>query len=222
MMEGQHNRAWWRELLIDKFVDFILLIVGVYIAFQLNNWKVEADQRAQERAYLSDMLVDLEKDIDELTGNLEDLRADKQSLDDYLLHGAQQPADSLASVVLNVLSLETFTTNQSTYQTLVSGNALSSFHNHEVRNRITEYYNLYTPIVRFEQVYTEVLFKVAEHFTTSVDFGARRVVDPSVAAKPSTRNLYLIVEGQLQDGIEAYEDALQKAEALKSSIKMAE
>lgn len=215
-MEGQHNKAWWRELFIDKSVDFVLLIVGVYIAFQLANWKVEADQIAQERAYLNDMLVDLDKDIKELKENLESLRSDKKSLDDYLKN---ENADSLANVLLDILSLETFSANQSAYQTLVSGNALSSFHNREIRNRITEYYTRYTPIRRFEEVYTSVLFKVADHFTDAVDYPRRKVIDPSIVKKSGTRNFYFLVEGQLQDGIEAYEDALEKAEALQSSIK---
>jgi hypothetical protein len=214
-MEGQHNKAWWRELFIDKSVDFILLIVGVYIAFQLNNWKVEADQIAQERAYLNDVLVDIDKDIKELKENLGSLRSDKKSLDDYLKN---ENADSLTNMLLNVLSLETFKANQSAYQTLVSGNALSSFHNHELRNRITEYYSLYAPIFRFEEVYTNVLFKVAEHFTDAVDYTHRKVIDPSIVKKSSTGNFYLIVEGQLQDGIGTYEDALEKAEALRRSI----
>jgi len=221
-MEGQHNRAWWRELFIDKSVDFILLIVGVYIAFQLNNWKVEADQVVQERAYLNDVLVDIDKDIKELKENLSSLQSDKKSLDDYLKNGSNEPADSLANMLLNVLSFETFNSNQSAYQTLVSGNALSSFHNHELRNRITEYYTRYAPIFRFEEVYTNVLFKVAEHFTHAVDYTNRKVLDLSIVNKSSTRNFYLMVEGQLQDGIEAYTDALEKAEALRASIKAEE
>jgi hypothetical protein len=218
-MEGQHNKAWWRELFIDKSVDFILLIVGVYIAFQLNNWKVENDQVAQERAYLNDMLVDIDKDIKELKENLSSLQSDKMSLDDYLKNGSNQPSDSLANMLLNVLSFETFNSNQSAYQTLVSGNALSSFHDHELRNQMTEYYGLYAPILRFEEVYTSLLFKLAEHFTNSVDYTEGKVIDSSVINKSSTKNFYLLVNGQLQDGIEAYTDALEKAEALRASIK---
>lgn len=155
----------------------------------------------------------------ELKENLESLRSDKKSLDDYLKN---ENADSLANVLLDVLSLETFSANQSAYQTLVSGNALSSFHNREIRNRITEYYTRYTPIRRFEEVYTSVLFKVADHFTDAVDYSRRKVIDPLIVKRSGTRNFYFLVEGQLQDGIEAYEDALEKAEALRTSIKAEE
>ncbi|MGC4023563.1 MAG: hypothetical protein QM734_17225, partial [Cyclobacteriaceae bacterium] len=65
-------------------------------------------------------------------------------------------------------------------------------------------------------------FNVAEHFTNAVDYAHGKVIDSSIVTKSRTGNFFLMVEGQLQDGIEAYEDALQKAEALRASIKAEE
>ena len=55
----------WRDLFANKFFDLLIVITGVSIAFQLNNWKLQADQRAMERFYLQSILVDLDKDIHE-------------------------------------------------------------------------------------------------------------------------------------------------------------
>ena len=55
----------WRDLFTNKFFDLLIVILGVYIAFQFNNWKLQADQRAMERFYLENILVDLNKDIAE-------------------------------------------------------------------------------------------------------------------------------------------------------------
>jgi hypothetical protein len=213
------NKTYWRELLTDKFVDLIMVILGVYIAFQLNNWKLESDEKNLERFYMEDMLVDLDKDIGEINENLASLRADQKLLTEYMKHKEEWPADSLGNLVVNILSLETFTYNQNTYQTLISGNGLSAFHNREVRRSITEYYNLYTPILRFEEVYTAALFKWHEHFSPYVRYATKKILDPSVIKLPVTENFFLLVNGQLTDGIEGYEDALEKGEVLRNKIK---
>jgi hypothetical protein len=213
------NKINWRGLFTDKFVDLIMVILGVYIAFQLNNWKLESDEKGLERFYMEDMLVDLDKDIHELKENLASLRADQKLLKEYLIHKEEWPVDSLGSLVVNILTLETFMYNQNTYQTLISGNGLSTFHNHKVRRSITEYYNLYTPILRFEEVYTTALFKWHEHFSPYMRYATKKVLDPSVIKLPVTENFFLLVNSQLADGIEGYEDALEKGQLLRDNIK---
>jgi hypothetical protein len=212
------NKINWRQLFTDKFVDLLMVILGVYIAFQLNNWKLESDEKGMERFYMEDMLVDLDKDIREINENLTSLKADQKSLKEYMLNQGRWPPDSLGSLIINILTLETFTYNQNTYQTLISGNGLSAFHNHQVRRTITEYYNSYSPILRFEEVYTAALFKWHEHFSPYVRYATREVLDSSVIKLPGTENFFLLIEGQLTDAIEAYEDALEKGEALRDKI----
>jgi hypothetical protein len=213
------NKIYWRELLTDKFVDLLMVILGVYIAFQLNNWKLESDEKGLERFYMEDMVVDLDKDINEIQENLLSLKADKRALTEYMEHRMEWPADSLGNLVVNILSFETFTYNQNTYQTLISGNGLSAFHNHQVRTSITEYYNSYTPILRFEEVYTSALFKWHEHFSPYVRYATKEVLDPGVVKSATTENFFLLVDGQLSDAIEAYEDALEKGKALTGKIR---
>jgi hypothetical protein len=211
--------VYWRELITDKFVDLIMLILGVYIAFQLNNWKIESDQQSLARFYMESMLNDLNKDIKEINENLVELKHDSASAAIYINEMSQLHPDSLGEALLDVLSLETFVYNNNTYQTLVSGNGLSAFSSRDLKTQITEYYNLYVPILRFDNVYTNVIFKINDYFVNDVDYAARKVINKNLIRKPSTKNYLLLGFSQLEDGIEAYEDALSKAESLKKSLE---
>jgi len=200
----------------------MIVIAGVSIAFQLNNLKLNSDQKSLEKFYLESMLGDLRKDREKMSSNLESLKKDKSCLESYL-QKMNQPdypaADSLGVVLYNIISLETFTPNQNTYQMLVASNGLTAFNDREIRTQITEYYNRYTSIQRFEAVYTNVLFNVGQTFGPYSDFLEKKIFDPTLVTKPQTKNLLVISNSQLNDGVEAYMDALKDGEALIKIIE---
>jgi len=48
------------------FLDFIIVVVGVFVGLQVNNWNEARKDRALESAYLAGIAADLESDIDEI------------------------------------------------------------------------------------------------------------------------------------------------------------
>lgn len=211
----------WRNLFIDKFVDLVIVIVSILIAYELTVWQTEADHRSTENYYLESMVGDLEKDIDEINQNLEDLRYDSTVVANYVAHINEWPADSLGTVLVNVLSLETFTYNNNTYQSLVAGNGLNAFSDRAMRTQITEYYSLYVTIFRFEEIYTTLIFKIKDYYVDNVDYIARKVIRKDDIDKLVSKNLLLLAGGQLEDAIEVYEEALVRANALKRGMESA-
>ena len=113
----------WRELLTNKFFDLLIVITGVTIAFQLNNWKLGSDQESLASFYKENIKLELTKDIEEQEFILRTLESDKRVTESFLASHKPTP-DSLVKIVLAVLSLETFTPHQNTYQTLLQGNGL--------------------------------------------------------------------------------------------------
>lgn len=52
-------------------VEFVLIIAGVLIALQVNNWNENRQARAQERVYLERLYYDLERSREDTRGNFE-------------------------------------------------------------------------------------------------------------------------------------------------------
>jgi putative acetyltransferase len=211
----------WRDLFINKVFDLMIVIVGVSIAFQLNNLKLDSDQKSLERFYMESMLGDLKADKKEISEILITLNSDQKHLIEYVEKSKvpEYPADSLGPVLADLLSLETFTPHHNTYQMLVASNGLTTFSSREVRVRTTEYYNTFTSITRFEKVYTDVLFSVYKYFSPYADFGERKILDATIAAKPETKNHLLMSRVQLSDGVHQYTEALDRANALIKAIE---
>jgi hypothetical protein len=208
----------WRELLTNKFFDLLIVITGVTIAFQLNNWKLSSDQESLALFYKQNILTELGNDIKEQEEILLTLKSDRGYTERFLASAKPSP-DSLIKVILEVLSLETFTPHQNTYQTLLQGNGMSVFTNRNTPGQITEYYTSYTSIRRFEDVYTNALFKLHEYFSPYCNYESKKITDLSVLGKNQTRNVLIIVLSQLNDGIEAHTEALRKAKALQAHLQ---
>lgn len=208
----------WRDLFFNKVFDLMIVIVGVSVAFQLNNLKLSSDQQSLEQFYMESMIGDLRKDKSQIEQILVELKADQKSINDYLAANTNS-SDSLGRVVFNILSLETFTPNQNTYQMLLSGNGLTAISDREVRSQTTEFYNTYLSIKRFEEVDTQLVFEIFGYFSPYSDIGAGKILDPTIVQKPQTKNYLLATSAQLSDGIDAHSIALEKATKLIETIE---
>lgn len=218
-MSEERTGFQWRDLLANKTFDLFIVILGVTIAFQLNNWKISNDQKATERFYKEGLLADINDDIAEITSIMEELHADREKLESYLPVMDKYPADSLLTPILAIMSLETFSENDNTYKTLVASTGLNTFSDRELVQKLTEYYGSYTPIRRFEDIYTDVIFEINRFLAKSLIYDQRKVVDKAVITAPQTRNLLIVADGQLNTGLEDYQEALENARALKDALE---
>jgi hypothetical protein len=117
------------------------------------------------------------------------------------------------------MQFETFSEKDNTYATLVASTGLKAFSDHQLVETITEYYSSYTSIRRFEQIYTSIIFELNRFLAPSVIIDQKKIVDKNVTSAPQTRNLLFVTEGQLNTGLEDYEEALNRAHALKMALE---
>lgn len=210
----------WRDLFVNKAFDLLIVIAGVTIAFQLNNLKNEGDAKKLERFYLENMTADLDKDIDNIQTISRALEANRLSVHVVLpmLDRPEPPADTLAMVITDIMAFETFRGHSDTYTSLLTGNGLSGLSDPALRNQISDYYKRYDAIHRFEQVYTEVVYQLLNHFNPYVDLARKKMVDGSVLKMVQSRNMLLVAEAQLNNGTEDYVEMLSKARALRDAV----
>jgi len=214
-------RIFWKSLLTNKAFDLFIVVAGVSIAFQLNAWKVSSDQRSVEKFYIEHLQTDLTKDIEELDKGLKELQSDYQSVVGYLEEYGRQSSvgDSLGNVISSILTLDTFERNENTYSSMMSEKSFNVLSDPALRAKVTEYYNQYNSIQRFEDRYTEAIIHFNNYFTPYCDYTFHKVVDKSVLSKVQTKNNLLLAASQLEDGIESYEEALTKAKELKKILE---
>jgi hypothetical protein len=219
----RHNkppRNFWKSLLTNKGFDLLVLVVGITIAFAINSWMSNNDESKEALFYTNNLAADLDKDIAQLSTSLTGLKEDYEVLVPYVEKFGREAVvgDSLAAVVVAILSVDSFEGNNHTYLSMVSTSKLSLVKDLEVRKKLTQYYHFYNSIERFEDVYSNSLLDMNNYFSPSINYTLRSVVNRSVLSAVQTKNNLLLATSHLEDGIERYQEALVLAQELRKSL----
>lgn len=211
----------WPDILKQKFLDLIIVILGVTIAFQLNNIKNESDARILEQFYYGSLLTDVNRDIENINVILESLKKEKITAIKYLkvLNDPAASKDSLGLEITGLMQLESFSGNDNTYRTLVGSSGLNALKDPNVRRQITEYYRLYAFVQRFENIQTKLLFEFFDYLSPHLDYYKQEITDQTLYEDVRMRNFLTIFVSHLTTGVEDYEEALGRAAALKKVIE---
>lgn len=212
----------WKDLVFNKFFDLIIVIAGITIAFELDNFKQDNTRKELERFYLESIVNDLNQDIKQYEENMDELLVDKKFVYRCLkmIEDQQDIKDSIGLVVMSIRSIKTFEGQRNTYSTIISGNGLNVIRDASLRNLMLEHYRLYAAIERFEDKYFDVIMRVNNYFTQYVDYNHfRRIDNPAFLKNVQTKNLLTLAAIELQNGIWRYESSLEKANELRQALK---
>lgn len=214
-------RNFWKTMLTNKFFDLLVLVIGLSIVYAIYSAKIAHDNSNRKDFYKKNLVNDLDRDIEELNKNIQELKYDNQVVVSYVQQYSQGEVvgDSLASVVVAILSLDTFNGNDNTYQALISSNSLISFSDPADVSLIAEFYNQYKSISRFEESYNRSIGDVNEYFSSKINYALRKIVDRSILNSERTKNCLLLSAAQLETGIEQYEEALSLAKQLRKHLE---
>ncbi len=148
LMENNKSKPASRTGKYFKYAigEILLVVMGILIALQVNNWNVDRVQRISEVKYLNNIKLDLQKDLASLSYQI-DFRRDKVKRLEKLINQinglAVDDIDELAKNVFFTLMEERFTPNNSTYTELASSGNLSLISNDSIKKLLLELEELY-------------------------------------------------------------------------------
>ena len=126
--------------------EIVLVVIGIVIALQINNWNDQRLERTQEIKYLKNIKSDLSKDLINLDRQLS-IRKEKYKGSTKLIsqiNGATiTDLDELSFNVVNSIMEERFTPNNGTYNELNSSGNLNIISNDSIKFLIMVLQELY-------------------------------------------------------------------------------
>ncbi|MBT8287572.1 MAG: hypothetical protein KJO00_06110 [Bacteroidia bacterium] len=126
--------------------EIILVVIGILIALQVNNWNIKRIERTSEIKYLNNIKLDLQKDLASLTYQIDFRREKYDRVEKLIAQINGQPVqdiDELAKNVFFTLMEERFTPNRSTYNELASSGNLNLISNDSIKKLLLELEELY-------------------------------------------------------------------------------
>ena len=126
--------------------EIILVVIGILIALQVNNWNIDRTDRISEQKYLKNIQLDLQKDLASLSF-LINYRKERIIGDQKLIeHINSAPITDVTEVtknVVNSLMEQRFSPNNNTFNELSSSGNLNLISNDSIKSLLLELEELY-------------------------------------------------------------------------------
>ena len=124
-------------------IDLVIVVLGVFIGLQVNNWNEARNERRSERTYLKRLLVDFDANVKTLETYVDGRRRDGQTLTDLaiaLQDGGKAPSrEALQEPLCRWFAAPLPPLRQGTYNELVSSGALSILRDEKLRILLADY-----------------------------------------------------------------------------------
>lgn len=146
------NGGRFRKYLIYAIGEIVLVVIGILIALQINNWNMKRNQKSLERKYLKETLANLELDLADIEFNI-DFNKGKRNSSAIVLEHIQRKlpyGDSLDFHFANIHGSTRFIPHTSAYESLKS-KGVEIIENDTIRRKMTSLYSgVYYNITSFE------------------------------------------------------------------------
>lgn len=214
------NANWW-----DHLINLVVVFLGVTIAFQMGNWKENRVQKQLEKDFCTNMIADLESDMNGLKMGRDTIPKLMLAFDHILQTSYTQnfKDTSLINSVYLLYHQMYFLPQPVTYTSYLNSGRLDIIKNPELKREITKYYEIYLGFV-------ERMEKGAENYRSTqflpyvmknVRYSSQSsLADYEFLEDPYFVNL-LIGRKHIEQGkLYAFEMALEHAKELKKALEI--
>lgn len=205
------------------FIDFVIVVVGVFIGIQVSNWNEARAERVREQSYLVRIRADLQSDIDGLAERLRywsAVAAAGRAAANYAETGALVDGSSWKTTLAfyEASNIWLYAPNDTTFKEMSSAGDVSLIRKEELRAAVSSYYSDGAKLVR-AVVYTNIpeYRQIVRGATPTVV--ARYIVEHCHSSGPMNQRLVAcaspVTEAAAGDILRAYLDHPQLLDRLR-------
>ena len=157
-----------RRYILYAIGEIALVVIGILIALQINNWNTYSNERDSEREYLVELREDLISDTISLNGLLQQINGHiyhATAVIDFIETGAINDTISLVRSIVVAGYMNFFNPNLSTYNDLINSGNVRLILDHELKRKLDEYVSLIQQTrERYELNKNQVWFDYTEYY----------------------------------------------------------
>lgn len=209
----------WRYI----FIELLIVIIGISIAFALNNWAQSHQNGQLKTTYIEALAKDIQSDLAQLEQNHQQLVGTQTTLQQMMPH-LFQPLPGRDSIpgwfFKKSHEYVEFYPHNATYESMLHSGDLKLISDFQLKNNIVEHYNNYAKLFKaidrhenFAKSYSADFFmKETNHQRL---FSHQQ---PELLDVPFFRNLVFASFGITQIQIDAHKEAIQACQTLLEQL----
>ena len=187
------NSGRLRKYLLYAIGEIVLVVIGILIALQVNNWNAYRKDRVKERDYLESLKDDMLSNLEEIRGDIASNENVMRSCDSLLYFANRKTYASVDDSILNAyvhalgnyakLQLE-----QGTIEEIMNSGSLLTIRNKEIRGQLVDWNRNFIGIKELEQFARDGQERYFGLINTFLPYYAYKYVE--VKLPPEIREIY--------------------------------
>ena len=209
-----------RKLKIDwksKFIDLLIVIVGITIAFQLNNLNESNKSETKEKDYLKSFHEENRDNELSLSLALEFALKTKTDIDSLkqILLSKNYEDDRIKNLSASMMALSDFSPSLITMENITASGDFELISNLEHRENLIDTYNSYQTTAQYEGMLSDYVNQyITPFFIKNIRFSDFSSLNENYIEKPEFENIVFGYDALLTQKLKGYEANLKKLKEL--------
>lgn len=196
------------KYLLYAIGEIILVVIGILIALQINNWNEKRIKASLEKKYYTNIKRQLNEDnfalkssIDYNSNFLKQFNYAIDLIENYDL----KMADSLVKISINLLEYSDFHRQSNIYETMVNSGEIKLLQNQEIIERLQRLEEKYILINKLENTHSEaILTYVVPNLVTSIKLNKLLVSDVEKLYSYEFQNIFTLLSTLMDEKNDIY------------------
>lgn len=208
----------------SKLIDLLIVIVGITIAFQLNNWNESNKLDTKAKAYINSFYEENILNEANLISALEFSESNKIDIETLkqILLSKRYSDKRIKILTASMMGLASYSPSITTMENIIASGEFELIKDIELRKRIISTYNTYKTTLNLESLLSEYVNKyLTPFFFENVRFSDLSSIHSDFIKEPLFENIVFGYQVLLNQQIIGYLDNLEKIKLLNENLKIA-
>ena len=208
----------------SKLIDLLIVIIGITIAFQLNNLNEYNKSNAQDRVYLRSFYEENRDNESNLSRALEFAIKTKNDIDTLkqILLSKNYEDYRIKNLSASMMALSDFHPSLVTMESITESGEFKLISDLEYREKLIDTYNSYQTTTQLESILSDYVNQyVTPFFFRNIRFSDFTSLHNNFIENPEFENIVIGYDALLTQKLKGYEENLEKLKGLNQLLTTA-
>jgi hypothetical protein len=205
------------KYLLYAIGEIILVVIGILIALQINNWNLDKVARNAELNFYKNTKQQLLDDANNIRSQIE---YSSKNLEEFkyaiilIQEERRSMKDSLGLIAINLIRSSDFDRQGNIYETTVNSGDIKLLKNNQIIDGLRRIEETYMYVNRMETIHFDAVMSMVPELKQAVRFSSKTVEKEDLLYDYQFQNLFALAIRIITEKDEAYKRALKQIESL--------
>lgn len=202
--------------------EILLVVIGISLAFQLDNWNEDRINRNIEVQYYDNIRDRIDDDQELIQEQMEFNKGFMKEFRyayDIIDSNDKSKLDTLGIIIRNTTQYSDFDRQGNIYETMVNSGEIKILRNHDIVNGVRELEEYYIYVNRMESIHYDAMINhVVKTINPVLKFSTGELMKPEAVFNYEFQNLFSMLIHIMNEKDAVYQKILNQIENLKTLI----